>query len=159
MGFLQAISEENLPSFSERQELFIKYVSEMLPIVRPYEYLIIQALIERAGECDLSEAQRHVQVNAQNYNQAAFDHALNYMLASGFYALSDSTLSLADIDLGVEFDEYMRDLLEYGLGKYDVDFHDAAPDEVFHLWAKYRKEQVQQLLLNNPKDIMLKAIL
>ena len=46
-------------------------------------------------------------------------------------------------------------LLEYGLGKYDVDFHDAAANEVFHLWAKYRKEQVQQLLLNNPKDIML----
>lgn len=155
LGFLQAIGEENLPSFSERQESFIKYVSEMLPIVRPYEYLIIQALIQWAGECDLGEAQRHVQVNAQNFNQAAFDHALHYMFASGFFSLSDNTLSFADIDLGVEFDEYMRDLLEYGLGKHDVDFHNAAPDEVFHLWAKYRKEQVQQLLLNNPKDIML----
>ena len=64
-------------------------------------------------------------------------------------------MSFFDLELGVEFDEYLRDLLEYGLGKYDVDFSDASPDEVFHLWAKYRKEQVQQLLLNNPKDIML----
>ena len=40
-------------------------------------------------------------------------------------------------------------------GKYEVDFADATPDETFHLWAKYRKEQVQLLLLNNPKDIML----
>ena len=40
-GFLKAIGEENLPAFKERQEAFVKYVSEMLPIVRPYEYLII----------------------------------------------------------------------------------------------------------------------
>jgi hypothetical protein len=155
LGFLQAIGEENLPAFSERQEDFIKYVSEMLPIVRPYEYLIIQAIILRAGDCTPDEAQRYVQVNEPRYNQAAFDHALHYMLASGFFTLEEEKLSFADIDLGVEFDEYMQDLLDYGLGKYDVDFHDAAEDEVFHLWAKYRKEQVQQLLLNNPKDIML----
>ena len=155
LGFLQAIGEENLPSFSERQEAFIKYVSEMLPIVRLYEYLMIQALILWAGECSMEEVIRHVQINAPNYNQAAFDHAIHYMLASGFFSVVDGTLSFADIELDVELDEYMRDLLEYGLGKYDVDFYDSAPDEVFHLWAKYRKEQVQQLLLNNPKDIML----
>ncbi len=155
LGFLQAIGEENLPSFSERQEDFIKYVSRMLPLVRPYEYLILQALIFQVGECSLDDLVHYVHVNTQNYNQRAFDHALFYMLKSGFFRLDGTTLSFADISLDVEFDEYMRDLLEYGLGKYDVDFHDAAPDEVFHLWAKYRKEQVQQLLLNNPKDIML----
>ncbi len=155
LGFLQAIGEENLPAFSERQEAFIKYVSEMLPIVRPYEYLIIQSLIQRAGECSMAEVQRHVQVNMLYYNQAAFDHALHYMLSSGYFSLVTGTLSFADIELGVEFDEYVGDLLEYGLGRYDVNFDDVIPGEVFHLWAKYRKEQVQQLLLNNPKDIML----
>ncbi len=155
LGFLQAIGEEDVPSFSKRQEDFIKYLSEMLPIVRPYEYLIIQTLIQWAGECSLEEVKRHTQINISNYNQAAFDHALHYMLASGFFRFSDNILSFADIQLDVEFDEYLRDLLEYGLGKFDVDFHDAKPGEVFHLWAKYRKEQVQQLLLNNPRDIML----
>lgn len=155
LGFLQAIGEENLPSFSERQEKFIKYVSEMLPIVRPYEYLIVQALVFGAGECSMEELHRHVQINAPNFNQAAFDHALFYMMTSGFFSLIDEKLSLLDLELGVELDEYLRDLLEYGLGKYDVDFHDAAADETFHLWAKYRKEQVQQLLLNNPGDIMV----
>ena len=50
----------------------------------------------------------------------------------------------------------MRDLLEFGLGKYDAEFVELAEDgsKTFHLWSKYRKEQVQQLLLNNPKDIM-----
>ena len=155
LGFLQAIGEENLPSFNERQEKFIKYVSEMLPIVRPYEYLMIQALVFGAGESSMEEVRRHVQINALNYNQAAFDHALFYMMASGFFSLIGEKLALLDIELGVELDEYLRDLLEYGLGKYDVDFHDAAEGEIFHLWAKYRKEQVQQLLLNNPGDIMV----
>ena len=50
---------------------------------------------------------------------------------------------------------FLKDLLEYGIGKYEIDFYNASPEETFHLWAKYRKEQVQQLLLNNPKDIML----
>ena len=155
LGFLKAIDEENLPSFNTRQDEFIKYVSEMLPIVRPYEYLMIQALMQRAGECKLDNLKRHVMINVSNYDQAAFDHALHYMQASGFFSLHTDTLSFVNIDLGVEFDEYIQDLLEYGLGKYDVDFNDTAPGEVFHLWAKYRKEQVQQLLLNNPKDIML----
>ena len=154
-GFLKAIGEEELPCFDERQEAFIKYVSEMLPIVRPYEYLMIQALIFHAGSCDIEDVQRHVKTSMRSYDQASFDHALHYMMATDFFALTDGLLSLNGIKIGVEFDEYMRDLLEYGLGKYDVDFADAKPDEVFHLWGKYRKEQVQQLLLNNPKDIML----
>ena len=155
LGFLQAIGEDDLPSFDERQESFIKYVSDMLPIVRPYEYLMIQALIFHAGQCSIEEVRHHVQTNAKSFQQAPFDHALHYMRETGYFELCDGALSLNGIRLGVEFDEYMRDLLEYGLGKYDVDFDDAKPDETFHLWAKYRKEQVQQLLLNNPKDIMV----
>ncbi len=155
LGFLQAIGEENLPSFSERQESFLKYVSEMLPIVRPYEYLTLQALVFGAGSATLEEVQHHVQVNYSNYSSPAFDHALRFMMQTGYFRREDDTMSLADIELNVELDEYLQDLLEYGLGKYDIDFHDSAPNELFHLWAKYRKEQVQQLLLNNPGDIML----
>ena len=154
LGFLQAIGEDDLPSFDDRQETFIKYVSDMLPIVRPYEYLIIQELIFHAGRSNIEEVRHHVVTNAKSFQQGAFDHALHYMMETGFFELTDGVLSLNDIRIGVEFDEYMMDLLEYGLGKYDVDFDDAKPGETFHLWAKYRKEQVQQLLLNNPKDIM-----
>ena len=131
-GFLQAIGEKDLPAFDDRQEAFVKYVSEMLPIVRPYEYLIIQKLIFGAGKEKLSEIKRHVQINAVTYDQTSFDVAL-----------------------GVEMDEYLRDLLEYGLGKFDIDFSKSDGKELFLPWAKYRKEQVQQLLLKNPKDIML----
>ena len=154
LGFLQAIGEANLPSFDERQEAFIKYVSEMLPIVRPYEYLMIQALFFHAGRCELETVRHHAETNVKLFRQQSFDHALQYMMRTGFFDLTDGILSLQGVRIGVEFDEYMNDLLEYGLGKYDVDFDDADPDQPFHLWAKYRKEQIQQLLLNNPGDIM-----
>ena len=154
-GFLKAIEEDDLPSFDEKQESFIRYVSEMLPIVRPYEYLMIQSLIEQAGKATLQEMRNHVEINMTNFRQEAFNHALKYMMQSGFFSLDQEMIAFNGINLNVELDEYMRDLLEYGLGKYDVDYYDAKPDETFHLWSSYRKTQVQQLLLNNPQDIML----
>ena len=66
----------------------------------------------------------------------------------------ESKVILEEIRLDVAFVDYMQDLLEYGLGKYDIDFYDASPEEIFHLWTPYTKSQVQQLLLNNPQDIM-----
>ena len=127
-GFLKGIGEEDLPAFSDHQEAFIRYVSEMLPLVRPYEYLILQKLVMSAGKSNFFIEKEEP---------------------------SGIALELNQVKLDVEMDEYLRDLLEYGLGKYEVDFADATAGETFHLWAKYRKEQVQQLLLNNPKDIMV----
>ena len=54
-GFLKAIGEENLPSFDDRQENFIKYASDFLPIVRTYEYLIMQFLMMNAGIADIED--------------------------------------------------------------------------------------------------------
>ncbi len=153
-GFLRAIGEEHIPSFDERQEAFVRYVSEMLPLVRPYEYLMIQFLVQHAGKASLDEIISHVKMNVIYYRQEVFDHALYYMLKASFFQMEGDVLSMKNIDLNVDLDEYLRDLLEYGLGKYDVDFSDAKPGEIFHLWAPYRKSQVQQLLLNNPDDIM-----
>ncbi|MDO5296387.1 MAG: DUF3427 domain-containing protein [bacterium] len=155
LGFLKAVGEENLPAFSARQEAFIRYVSEMLPLVRPYEYLIIQKLFFQAGSCAMADIQRHTEANIRGYWQPVLDHALRYMLETGYFRLQDGTLSLADIELSAELGQYMQDLLDYGLNRFETDFCEAAPGETFRLWAKYRKEQIQLLLLNNPKDIML----
>ena len=75
------------------------------------------------------------------------------MLATDFFVSDGDELSINNVAIGVEMDEYMRDLLEYGLGKFDVDFSKSDGTELFLPWAKYRKEQVQQLLLENPQYI------
>ena len=153
-GFLKAIHENDLPSFSERQVQFINYVSDMLPIVRPYEYLIIQRLILSAGKEQVNILRNYVKTNTIYYLDEAFDHAIQYMIEFGFFVRDDDSILLNDISLNVEFDLYMKDLLEYGLGKFDIDFFDLKDGEPFLIWGQYRKEQIQQLLLKNPRDIM-----
>ena len=69
------------------------------------------------------------------------------MLQAKFFQQQGEDLSLKEITLGVELVEYMQDLLEYGLGKYDVDFYGFDTKDKFQLWMPYRKEQVQQILL------------
>ena len=153
-GLLKAIHEDGLPSFSERQVAFINYASNMLPIVRSYEYLIIQRLVLSAGKDQINILKEYVKTNSSNYSDNAFDHAIKYMIESRFFIQDNDRFLLNDVDLDVEFDLYMKDLLEYGLGKYDIDFSDLQSDKTFLLWGQYRKEQVQQLLLKNPGDIM-----
>ena len=153
-GFLKAIDEENIPAFSNSQEAFIRYVSDMLPIVRPYEFLIIQRLIDGAGSAMIDDLIRHIKINSKDFSQAAFDHALRYMLNRTELALNGNELVLDSTLLDIEFEEYMRDLLSYGLGKYDIDFGDRPAGEVFHLWSSYRKTQVAQQLLQDPGNIM-----
>lgn len=152
--FLTKIGEENLPSFDDRQHAFVDYVSEMLPLVRPYEYLILQKLVLDAGSAKLADIKKYIQIQNQECDPEALAHAIKYMLQTGFFQQQGKDFSLKEISLGVELVEYLQDLLEYGLGKYDVDFYGFDEKEQFQLWKPYRKEQVQQLLLNNPGDIM-----
>lgn len=154
-GFLKAIGEENLPSFDDRQEEFVKYVSNMLPIVRPYEYLIIQKLLLSAGIEEIETIKTFVQNNAEDYLKEQFAHALKYMGQTSFFEIDDAVIAFRDLKLGIELSEYLMDLIDYGLGTYDVSFGEKPKTDRFLLWGKYRKDQVQQLLGNNPGDIML----
>lgn len=153
-GFLKAIDEDNLPAFDERQEAFVNYLSDMLPLVRPHEYLIVQKLLDGAGKASASDLSRFLGMNIQSFSAESLKHAITYMVKSGFFKIVEKELMLSEVKLGVELEEYLSDLIEYGLGRYDIDFGSADPDETFHLWGKYKKEQVQQLLLRNPADIM-----
>ena len=148
--FLESIGETNLPSFDDRQKMFIDYVSEMLPIVRPYEYLIIQKLINSTGSCSISEITEYLAINIDDFKTNVFDHAIKFMLESGYFSKANDILSLSNIVLNLEFEEYIDDLIKYGLGKYAIDFDGLGSGEVFKPWAKYRKDQVQQLILKNP---------
>lgn len=53
-----------------------------------------------------------------------------------------------NVKIDREFEEHVRDLLQYGLTRYFIDFGDATE---FKLWQSYRMDQVQQKFLKNPR--------
>ncbi len=156
-SFLKAIDEKNIPSFDERQEAFIDYVSDMLPIVRPDEYLIIEKLLDNVGECSVDELEEYVKNSVEHYSPDMFRHALKYMHKKGHVICSDQIVRFNDINITVEFDEYLRDLISYGIGRYDVEFYEInnSTERLFKLWAKFKKRQIKELLQKDPDDIQL----
>ncbi|MBR2524766.1 MAG: DUF3427 domain-containing protein [Clostridiales bacterium] len=154
-SFLKAIGEDNIPSFDERQETFVNYVSDMLPVVRPDELLVIEKLLDGVGKCRIDELEEYVRSNKEAYSPDMFHHALKFMCKKGYVTSIDQTIKLNNVSITVELDDYLRDLIAYGLGRFDVEFYDVynESDKLFKLWAKYKKYQIKQLLNKDPGDI------
>ena len=122
----------------------------MLPIVRPYEYLIIQKLINSTGSSSISELTDYLAINIDDFKTDVFDHAIKFMLESGYFIREKDAISFSNIVLNLEFEDYLDDLIKYGLGKYAIDFDGLEAHQLFKPWAKYRTDQVQQLILKKP---------
>lgn len=143
-NFLAGIGEENLPLFSESQINFIKYVSSLLPLVRSHEYEIIQMLIN--GEIEESVVYNHFEKDTEHYKSEEVDHAIKFMLKNKALVRSDGMLKL-NVNMDDQLREYLDDLLEYGLVRYDSEYLN---HEKFVLWNNYRMDQVQLKLLKDP---------
>ena len=144
-GFLKGIEEENLVEFNAEQENVINYLSGLLQLVRPHDYLICKFLLE--GDSSISLIEEKVKYEVQNYNEVEFFHALKYLAKSHIVIADGDTLSLG-CELNNEFNNYLVDLLEYGLTKYKADY--ANNTGMFLLWNDYRYDQVQIKRCINP---------
>ena len=144
-GFLKGIEEENLVEFNAEQENVINYLSGLLQLVRPHDYLICKFLLE--GDSSISLIEEKVKYEVQNYNEVEFFHALKYLAKSHIVIADSDTLSLG-CKLNNEFNNYLVDLLEYGLTKYKADY--ANNTGMFLLWNDYRYDQVQIKRCINP---------
>lgn len=63
--------------------------------------------------------------NIDGCKKEEIEHALFYMYNSGFVLENCGELSL-NIDVDQEFNEYVKDLISYGLTRYLIDFGDAS---------------------------------
>lgn len=142
-NFLKGIGEENLPDFDEQQIGFINYLSEMLPLVRRYEYEIVQWVLKKDDSFN--------EVRMAEYHQEQFEHALQYMQKSKYVNVEHDRISL-NVKIDDQFRDYVLDLIDYGLTRYIVDFGNVLD---FKLWASYRMDQVQLKLCKNPKHNQL----
>lgn len=137
-SFLKKI-DEDVPLFNDDKVLnFINYLSEMLPLVRPYEYEIFSAMFKIKNN-DFNTIEKIVEKNIKTFTKKEFDHAIKFIKEKQM----DGAISLYSDDLV----SYLNDLFEYGLTRYYIDHDDT---KEFDLYKTYRIDQVQLKLCNNP---------
>lgn len=136
--------KQYLPVFAQEQIAFVNYLSDMLPLVRPYEYYIFRSLL--SGKCSISDLESVLKAALDNYSSAEYQHALKYIAKNGFANVEGQSIKL-NVSIDDELREYCEDLLEYGLTRYGEEYGDSKD---FKLWQNYRMDQVQLKLLQDP---------
>ncbi|MBQ2642890.1 MAG: DUF3427 domain-containing protein [Eubacterium sp.] len=144
-NFLKEIGEENIPLFKQDQIDFIKYASNLIPLVRKHEFLVIKNLIKK--ELSKDELTDVLKDNIQNCSEGEIDHTLEFMQRKGAISKLKNKYTL-NIELDDQLIEYLEDLIDYGISRYDITYKN---DERFVLWQSYRIDQVQLKLLKNPE--------
>ncbi|MBP5364570.1 MAG: DEAD/DEAH box helicase family protein [Bacteroidales bacterium] len=144
-GFLKGINEENIVEFDEEQLLVVNYLSSLLHLVRPHDYMICQQLL--LGENSIKNINENLKSEIANYNVEEFNHALKYLQENEVITIKDDYVTIAGKQTSV-YKEYLADLLEYGLTKYKIDYEDST--DMFLLWKDYRYDQVQIKRCVNP---------
>ena len=142
-GFLKGIGEENIPVFSESQEDLVNYLSGLLHLVRKDEYIIARCLLNGIHDKDSIMSA----VLEEGGTSDSFGHAIKYMIEDGILPANDDQLEFVS-DISPELKEFLLDLIEYGLVKYESTY--AETEEDFVLWQNYRYDQVQRKVLKNP---------
>ena len=128
-NFLKSIGEENLPLFNEEENKFIDSIEEMLPIVRVDEYLIINQIIND-GELSIEKI---IGYNSR-VNKESIENALKYLESKGI--LVNNFFPIDNIS---NIRDYLEDLIQYGLNRYEIEFGDFVGE--YKLYANYSKEQ------------------
>ena len=142
-SFLKKIGEEEIPIFNDEQKELIDNLSDLLPIVRVDEYIIIKQLLDKSLNLD----------ELLTYNSKVSKETLTHAL----YILKNKKIINERYELKVsslteDFKDYLLDLIEYGLARYEVDFGEY--EGTFKIFANYYKEQVMTVSLMNPNDTM-----
>lgn len=143
-NFLKGIGE-NIPLFTDKQIVAINYLSNLLPLVRRHEFLIVKQILK--GITQEAEIRQILAATIKKCTEEQFNHALRFMTEGGVISYMDNTLNFS-CDTDPEFFEYIADLLEYGLSQYEGIYTD---EEDFLLYQDYRQDQALLKILENPK--------
>jgi len=144
--FLKQIGEE-VPFFSDEQVDFINDLSDFLPLIRSYEFEIIQHLIVH-GNLSRHQLVEYCKNPDQRFKEDQFDNALESLQKSYVTRLDDPQKGLF-YQLGVDrtheqFIAHVNDLIDYGLSRYDEEFGDF--EGPFKLYGNYTTNQFMMAL-------------
>lgn len=134
-SFLKKIGEETLPIFSSSQIELLDNISELLPLVRDDEYLIIKQILNGDNNIEL----------LIHYNNKVTKETLHnaYIILEKKNILKDGKLNTDSIN--DEFKVFLNDLLEYGINRCDIEFGEY--EGKFKILGNYYKEQISMVRL------------
>lgn len=135
--FLKRIGEENIPLLTEDEIQLLDNISELLPIVRCDEILILKQL-NQENRINLDQL---VGYNPK-VNLKSLKHAL-FLLIKEKILTEEHKFNVNRVSN--ELRTILDDLFEYALTKYAIDFGDF-PGQ-FKLMGNYYKEQIMRVLL------------
>lgn len=141
--FLKEMQESNLPVFSDEQITFLQYLSNLLPLVRPYEYQVVSLLMEK--KMHVREMQ-----NILSCDLEVFEHVIKFMIKEGALSKDEDGYCSLNVAFNPELKEHVNDLIAYGLTKYEAEQYQV--NEPFITFNNYRMDQVQRKLLKDPKS-------
>jgi hypothetical protein len=137
-SFLKNAQEEEAPLFNEEQKELIDNLSDLLPIVRVDEYIIVRQLLKKSLDLD----------ELLNYNSKVNKETINHAL----YILKNKKIINERYELNIhsvteELKDYVLDLIEYGLSRYEAEFGEY--EGIFKIFANYYKEQIAMIMLKD----------
>ena len=142
-SFLKKIKEENIPIFTQEENDLLDKISELLPIARCDEILILKSLLEY-NEIDSNKI---IGYNFKITN-STINHAI-IQLKKDKILDEDNKINIDNLSDNMKF--YLNDLIEFALTKYKIDFGDY--EGTFKVMGNYYKEQIMRVLLKDPSDI------
>lgn len=132
-NFLRNIGED-VPLFNESEIRLLEVISDLLPLTRREEYLIIKQVLDNEIDFDLL-AKEYKRVNPYSL-KTAVDNLVSrkVIINSNPYKLNYTR------GKGTAFEDFLDDLLEYGLERYENEFGDF--EGQFKMYGNYQKDKI-----------------
>lgn len=132
-NFLKNIGED-VPLFNESEIRLLEVISDLLPLTRREEYLIIKQVLENQIDFDLL-TKEYKRVNPYSL-KTAVDNLISrkVIINSNPYKLN------YEKGKGTAFEDFLVDLLEYGLERYENEFGDF--EGPFKMYGNYQKDKI-----------------
>lgn len=132
-NFLKNI-DEDIPLFTAAETKLLETVSDMLPLTRREEYLVIQHIIEDSLDLKAMVA------NYKRISEKSLQTALENLTARNVIRHETDYVLNLDEPYSDKFLEFLTDLLNYGLERYQTEFGDF--DGMFKMYANYQKDKI-----------------
>ncbi len=134
-AFLSKINEENIPLFDDNERNLINKVSDLLPLVHPDEYLIINSILQ--GKTNFEDLVGF----SSRVTQSSLKNAQSILIKKGILnSQNEFEVDVSKTDLRLYFD----DLISYGLARCELEFGDFSGK--FKIYGNYYKEQIMMEL-------------